>query len=172
MNHTLSISKHRLILVLSLFLFATGSRGQEIAEITIDVMVASDTILMDNIFEVKYSLTHDTEVSLSIPSFKAFEIIGGPNSSSSMSIVKGIQTFSISKTVLLIPLEPGVFEIPSATARIDNQSHRSTTTQVVVIPNPTNKQVDYRLENEFDSSLFFGMPRQEKKKKKRKIYKI
>jgi len=154
------------------------------------VEISTDSVLMDNYFEVKFILENADSRQFTPPSFEGFQVLAGPNTSSSMSLVNGDMSQSISYSYYLKPKDIGNYYIPPASIEIDGQVLESEPIEVTIHPNPDGIiQTPPRRKNSifdpFDDDFFknFERPSQiprpdpkkkeeEKKKKKRVIKKV
>jgi len=115
--------------------------------------------LMDNYFEVKFTLENADSRQFTPPSFEDFQVLSGPNTSSSMSIVNGDVTQSISYTYYLKPKDIGNYYIAPASMEADGQTIESEPIEVMIHPNPdgiiqTPPQRKSRMLNPFDDDFF------------------
>jgi len=155
------------------------------------VEVSTDSILMDNYFEVKFTLENADSRQFTPPSFEDFQVLSGPNTSSSMSIVNGDMTQSISYTYYLKPKDIGNYYIAPASIEADGQTIESEPVEVMIHPNPdgviqTPTQRKSRMFDPFDDDFFkdferrmpMPLPREQEKeadktkKKKRVVKKV
>ena len=167
-------------LIVFLFIcFAFTLNAQD--EIPFTVQVSSDSILLGNSFEVKFQVENAKLKDFEPPVFNGFDIVGGPNQSSSMSIVNGETTQSMSFGYVLMPQEVGNYFIEPASASIDGTLMETKAIEIIVLPNPDGIQQNSRLNNRQEFRLFqddfFSSPNaqpkpKKKTKKKLKTYKI
>ncbi len=94
-----------------------------------------DTVLMGNYLEVSF-LVENSSGDFTPPNFDGFEIVGGPQQSSSVSIINGKMTSEASYTYYLTPLSEGLLLIGPATLANDGGILRTEPLQVMVLPNP------------------------------------
>jgi hypothetical protein len=139
--------------------------------------VSSDSILLGNYFEVQFELKDGKGKNFQTPSFTAFDVVGGPNQSSSMRIINGEVTQSMSFTFYLEPKETGNFYIEPASIEVDGKVLETQPLQVIVVPNPDGViQRPQGQEREGDWMQPFWeneRPREpEPPKKKRKTYRL
>ena len=99
------------------------------------VQLSSDTILLGNYFELKITV-EDANGTFEAPDLSAFNIVGGPNTASSMTIINGSMTQSQSYSYYLEPKDVGNYTIPPAYLIIDEGQLESAPIDVIVIPNP------------------------------------
>lgn len=101
------------------------------------VQVSTDSILMGNYFEVKFTLENANGQNFEAPDFNDhFNVISGPNFSTSMSMVNGDMTQSMTITYYLEPKDPGVFYILPASVKAGDKMLETSPLEVLVVPNP------------------------------------
>ncbi|MDX1407539.1 MAG: BatD family protein [Saprospiraceae bacterium] len=100
------------------------------------VQVSSDTILLGNYFELKFTLENAASTKFEPPDLSAFDLIGGPNTSTSMSIVNGEVSQSASYTYYLEPPDLGIYTIPPAYVTIGDNVLETPPIDIVASPNP------------------------------------
>lgn len=135
-----------------------------------------DSILLGNRFEVSFTLENGQASNFQAPNFEGFNLLGGPNQSSSFSMINGAVTQSITYSYILEPKDIGNFYIMEASIDVDGTSFYTAPLEIVVLPNPDGIIQESRPQQR--SFEFFGQPelkapKQKKKtKKKRKVYRI
>ena len=171
-------------LTLILFLGLTFSvSGQDDNPFVVEV--STDTILLGNSFEVKFEVTNAKVEDFDAPRFEGFDIVAGPNQSSTMSMINGETTQSMSFSYVLMPSTVGGFYIDPASARVDGEMMETTPIEIIVLPNPDgiqqNSRFNSRSQFRWFQDDFFSNPTpspnpkvqpKKKKKKKYKTYKI
>jgi uncharacterized protein (DUF58 family) len=168
-----------------LFLLLSGLAFSAIAqdqEARFDVSVSTDSVLLGHYFEVTFTLENASGDQFSAPDFGGLQIIGGPNTSSSVSIVNGDMSQKMTYTYYLQPSEIGSYFIGPASVETDGQILETTPIEIMVFPNPDGvEQPAIRRGQSFDFDFFDPFPRMEtppppappaKPKKKRKITRI
>ncbi len=157
-------------------------------DIRFSLSVSSDSILFGNYFELTYTLENAEMANFNPPDFDGFEVVGGPNTSSSMSMINGDVTRSTSYSYYLRPIEEGNYMLPVASVETEEGTLESEALSIQVVPNPDGiiqrpkrEQHDLFFDtNPFDHP-FFRSPFEEQpvpetkpapKKKKRKITKV
>ncbi len=123
------------------------------------VTVSTDSILMDNYFEVKFMLENANGQNFEAPDFSDhFNVVTGPNFSTSMSMFNGNISQSMTITYYLEPKEVGMFYIQPASVNTEDKVLETTPLEVMVVPNPDGiKQMPPR--GKMDSFQFnFGDP--------------
>ncbi|MGK0364495.1 MAG: hypothetical protein ACI85O_001552 [Saprospiraceae bacterium] len=180
--------KKIVILLLLCFISLVGMQAQD-GKFT--VTVSTDSILMDNQFQVSFTLENVKGTEFEAPSFGDFNVLTGPNMSSSFSMMNGAVTQTVSYTYILRPKDIGNYFIEPASIKTGETYLETAPLEVMVVPNPDGiiqkPQIQKRsspfgaFEDMFESSDFLrGMPsesapRREEvvpKKKKRKTYRL
>ena len=123
---------------LSIFIFASmASLFSQEKPVKFTVTVSSDSILMDNYFEVKFMLENANGQNFEAPDFSEhFNVVSGPNFSTSMSMVNGNVTQSMTITYYLEPKEIGAYYILPASVEANNKILETAPLEVLVVPNP------------------------------------
>ena len=174
------MKKFTLIYVLSLLSIGL-IHAQEAAIFKLNLR--SDTILMGNYFEIKFSLKNAAGSNFSPPSFEEFDVVGGPNQSSSLSIVNGVTNQQMGYSFYLQPKDIGNYYIEAASIEANGEILETQPVEIIVLPNPDGEKADYSLNESQSFDLWGGsrkdiekndsLPKeQKKKKKKRKIYRL
>lgn len=92
---------------------------------------------MDNYFEVKFILENASGQNFEAPDFSEnFNVISGPNFSTSMSIVNGEVTQSMKIGYYLEPKDIGAFYILPASVEASGEIIETIPMEVLVVPNP------------------------------------
>lgn len=156
-----------------------GFYSSNAQDVKFTVEVSTDSILMGNYFQVTFKMENGAFNNFSAPDFQDFSIVGGPNQSSSMSIINGVSSQSMSYSYYLEPKEEGQFFIEPASVEIEGTILETEPLEIKVVPNPDGIiQTPNRRENRiFDSFFEFpsfpkGEQKKTKPKKKRKTVKI
>ena len=101
-------------------------------------------VIMGRPFQLSYSINQRAK-DLRAPEFTDFDYIAGPytSQSSSTSFINGkrTSTFTLTYTYTLIPTKEGIFTIPPATIKVDNEQYTSNGVRITVLPpdQSTNK---------------------------------
>lgn len=162
--------------------------AQEEARFTIEL--SSDSILLGNYFEVKFTLENAKGSEFAPPTFSEFFLKGGPNTSTSMRIVNGEVTQKVTYSYYLEPKDIGNFWVEPASIVVGDKVMETQPLEVVVFPNPDGIKQPIPQKQPFNFQMddfSFPMPKieapneetlpeqkkeEKKKKKKRKTYKI
>ena len=119
-----------------LLLFGFASAPAQNAEPRFRVELGTDSVLMGNVFEVRFILENAQGSRFTPPPFTDFHIRSGPNHSTSIQIVNGRMSQQQSYTYLLEPTAPGSFWIVPASIEVDGQILETEPIEVFVWPNP------------------------------------
>ena len=168
------------------FFISSQLIGQEGAIFKVEV--SSDSVLVGNYMEVTFTLENANMEDFQAPTFEGFQIISGPNQSSSFSMVNGKVSQKASYSYYLEPKDIGNYYIPPASVSTGEQVLETMPIEILVAPNPDGiiqnparqqNQLgnDFFDRNDFFSRDFFGTPPakqvpKKKTKKKRKVYKL
>lgn len=139
------------------------------------VTLSTDTVLMGNYFELAFKLENERGDQFEPPDFKEFRVVGGPNQSSSFSIVNGEVSRSSSISYFLAPKTEGSFFIGPASIKAGEAILETPPVEVIVLPNP-----DGILQNPYQEELRqwpfskepLPQPDTPNVKKKRKTYRM
>ena len=161
------------------FFLISNSFGQSEFMVT----VSNDSILLGNYFQATFTLKNQSGQDFHPPSFKDYEIVSGPNQSMSSTFINGEMSQTISYSYLLRPKEIGTYYIEPADIQTESGILETVPIEINVFPNPDNIQQDIPNQREsfdpfekFNGFDLFEFPSRkenlEKKKKKRRVYKI
>ncbi len=153
-----------------------GQEDQENIDRYITAIVASDTILAGNTFEFKIVI-RNLKGDFTPPTFADFDMMGGPNLSTSMQYTNGNMFRESTYTYYLRARKVGENYIEESYLSIDGENMETAAIPVYIVDNPEAIERDYRIRNKADSELVFPFsdPSKEQtkpKKPKRKLKKI
>ena len=100
------------------------------------IEVSNTEVLLGNYIEVKFTLINAKGQKFEAPNFKDFDIVGGPNQSSSFSMMNGETTQSISYTYYLQPKTAGNFYLEPAFIEANGVTMETQPTEILVLENP------------------------------------
>jgi hypothetical protein len=156
------------------FLFCVGHVSAQSAFFTVEV--STDTLLIGNLLEVRYSI-ENAQGDFESPDFEGFDIVSGPNISSRFSMINGKSSQQSSYTYYLSPISAGLVEISPARITGEDLSMETASVQIVVMENPEGAiqrpgqlRLKQRLEQKDSSAVRQDSIRT--KLKKLKTYKI
>ena len=164
------MKKNVFIFILTFFISLV--QAQEEAKFTVEV--SNDSILLGNYFTVKFILENASGGDFEAPAFDDFNVVGGPNQSSSFSMFNGKVNQSLSFSYQLEPKDVGNFYIPPANIKVGDQVMETKPLEILVVPNPDGTIQRQDNQKRMESEFFFDKapaPKARKKpKKRRKIY--
>lgn len=142
------------VLIITLF-FGASLQAQ-----TITSEVSSDSILLGNYLIYEISM-ENIEGEIEFPSLKEFEVISGPNVSSSISIVNGKRSSSKTYTWHLKPFELGQYFIAPIAIELEGEVFESNPVEINVYSNPNGIIVEPQQKNrsnifDFQGPSIFG----------------
>jgi len=100
------------------------------------VTVSNASVLLGNYIEVTFTLKNSSGSQFEAPKFEGFDIVGGPNQSSSFSMMNGVTTQSISYTYYIKPKEIGNLYVEPAFIDADGTTLETQPIEIVVLDNP------------------------------------
>ncbi|MBK8563237.1 MAG: protein BatD [Saprospiraceae bacterium] len=112
-------------------LVASVVTGQ--TDIVFEARTDARQVTLDGYFEVTFSLKNANGSQFAPPSFKDFDIVAGPNTSSSMQIINGHVTREMSYGFTLQPTKVGKFTIGSAAVKVNGKAFRTSPIVVEVV---------------------------------------
>ena len=116
--------------------FLTAAYTQD-KPVKFTVEVSTDSILMGNYFEVKFMLENANGQNFEAPDFdEHFNVVSGPNFSTSMSMLNGDITQSMTITYYLEPKDVGAWYILPASVEAGDKILETAPLEVLVVPNP------------------------------------
>lgn len=156
--------KKKLTLIIGCMAFVIGSHlfAQEGPRFTVEV--SSDSVLMENYFTVSFTLENAEGMNFLPPAFDDFEVVSGPNTSSSMSFINGAMSQKITYTFYLRPREIGNYYIQPASIESNEGLLETLPREVIVLPNPDgiiqqpkprSESFNFNMDG-FNLSPFFG----------------
>jgi len=78
---------------------------------SITVRIDKDTVYLNETMNIEY-IIENCSGNFELPVFDNFEIVSGPNVSSSLTIINGVKSQKMSYSFQLLPIESGDSEIP------------------------------------------------------------
>jgi hypothetical protein len=105
-------------------------------DVKFTVEISSDTLLVGNYFELKYTIENAPVDEFEPPKLKILHVVGGPNTSTRMSFVNGETSQSTSYTYFIEPPEIGNYTIPPAYLTSGTSSLEAPPLDIIVLPNP------------------------------------
>lgn len=142
-----------IFLVLATYVFG-HTQNEENIDKYMTAMVASDTILDGNSFEFKI-IIRNLKGDFTPPEFENFDIVGGPNMSTSMQYINGSMFREMTYTYYLRARNIGQNYIEEAYLEIDNTNMETEAIPVFIMDNPEELREDYRISSQTKSPLVF-----------------
>lgn len=142
-------------------------------EASFRIEVSSDSVLLGNYFEVKFILENGSGSQFEPPSFDGFSLVGGPNQSSSFSMVNGKISQSMAYSYYLEPQDIGNYYIEAAYVKVGGEILETAPKMILVVANPDEVYQPPKSNYPDELSPSYEIPSTPKKpKKKRKVYKL
>lgn len=129
--------KSRLLFVFVWIAICTAAIAQNGAQFKMSV---PDTVGMDGYFEAEFILENASGQKFTPPDFEGFRIVGGPNQSSSFSMINGKTTQSLTYTYYLEPVETGNFIVGEASIQTDRGELFTQPQAIVVLEHYNSKK--------------------------------
>jgi hypothetical protein len=129
---------------------------------------------------VRFSVQNAKATDFCAPDFEGIVVVSGPNMSSSFSMINGEVTQSASYSYYLEPVDIGNYYIAPASVQIEEGILETQPLEVIVLANPDGIIQQPKEQGGVRTDIFRNFPPQrdntplptEKKKKKRKTYKM
>lgn len=135
------------------------------------IELSSDTVGLDGYIQVSFTVNNMNVEDFSPPDFEGFRV-QGPSSSTSMSIINGRKSQSITYTYILAPSKMGTFKLKSASIKTDEGTFETEEKTIEVLEHyEIAEKPKKRKRGFFDDDDFFdnrpkNMPKEDVKKKK------
>lgn len=122
-----------------LFIFCLGLTTLGSAQVSLKLEVSADTIGMEDALRVTYKLSN-ARAEIQILPFEDFQIVAGPNVSSSFSMSNGDVTQEYAESYYLIPKTEGVLYLPAAAVQVEDEILETEPREIFVIAEPNYQQ--------------------------------
>jgi len=147
----------KLFILIASFMISVAAFSQQEAKLTVDI--SNDSILLGNYIEVKFTIENASVKNFEAPKFDGFNIVSGPNQSSSMMITNGEISQTMTYSYYIEPVDVGNYFIQPAFVDTEEGPLESIPLEVLVVDNPdgiiqqpqSNKQQGF-----FNRGDFFG----------------
>lgn len=154
---------NQLFLILLGLLTGFSCFAQEEKNSTFFVEVAYDTVALEEQFELKFTLKNGKAIGgFEPPSLEGFQLLAGPMTSQSMSIINGDMTQSMSYTYILKPTDLGIFNLQAASIETETGILVSEEVAIVVVPEmerpKRNNPLNNAFQDPFENNPFFNDP--------------
>jgi hypothetical protein len=153
----------QLFLILLGLLTGFSCFAQEEKTSTFFVEAAYDTIALNEQFELKFTLKNGKAIAtFELPALEGFQLLAGPMTSQSMSIINGDMTQSMSYSYILQPTSLGVYNILATSIETETGILLSEDIAIVVVEKIEHPKENGSLNNAFNdpfkSNPFFNDP--------------
>jgi len=103
------------------------------AQIEFKTTVSKNRLGVNQRLRVEFTVNKQGADNFSPPSFKNFDIVGGPSQSVNQSWINGKSTYSQSYSYIISPIKKGKLEILGATIEYKKQTIRSNAVKITVV---------------------------------------
>lgn len=141
---------------------------------SLSVKVDKDTMYIDEVVKVEFHLDNITG-NFRAPDFSGFQVVSGPNTSSSFSMINGVVSQKKSYSYILVPQRDGMLTLGSAVVENDGEQIATDPIDIFVWPEKNQskgrktRERMYNFEQNPDST---GTAKQSKPASKRVLKKI
>lgn len=147
--------KNQVFLILFGLLTGFSSFAQSDKVSSFHVNATYDTVGIEEQFEIKFTLKNTKAVApFEAPNLEGFQILAGPMTSQSMSIINGDMTQSMSYIFIVKPLDYGIFNIPSASIETEAGLLVSEDKAIVVVESIERPKINSPFHNAFQDPFF------------------
>ena len=101
------------------------------AQVSFVVKASKKTLGINERLRIDFEMNEDGD-NFVPPSFKGFNVVGGPNQSISNSWINGKRSYSKTYSYFLAPKSQGTFSINQATIEIDDQIYKTTPLKIII----------------------------------------
>lgn len=149
-----------LLFTLGVNAFILGNKTIAQTDVSFQSHASTSTVAVNETFEVFYTLENANGENFTPPNFKDFEVLSGPNYSSSVQFINGDVYKKEEYSFVLRPTRVGKFTIGSAQIKLPQKKLRSNEIQIQVlkgknIENRENEELFVRIEPS-SKSLYLG----------------
>lgn len=124
----------RIYLLISIFALSSGWLfGQAFS-----AFVSKNKVSLDETFQVSFKIDNAQPQGIEYPSFDGFQVLGGPNTSTSMQFINGNTSQSTTYSFYIRPKKEGKITIGPATVLVNGQKLTSQPIQMEVSPAGTS----------------------------------
>jgi len=102
------------------------------ADINLTAAVSKSTVAVGEQFEISFTANGNIE-KFGPPDFNGFQVVSGPNQSSSMTSINGSTSISIALSYDLVAGKEGEYSIGAASVVIDGKQYRSNPVKIKVV---------------------------------------
>jgi len=142
--------------IVPIILICVSSYAQEF-----NIQVSSDTILAGNVLNVTFT-ADNVAGQFEGPDLKGMNVISGPNTSTSMTMINGEVTQTASYSYMILTDEIGEYTILPAYLETGSETLETLPISILVLPNPEGIIEQPPAQSRF---FEFGFPQSQPKKK-------
>ena len=117
--------------ILTLLVLLMGVPQAVAQGVTFDAKVSKRSLGLNERLRIDFVMNENGD-DFNPPSFKGFQVVGGPNQSISNSWVNGKRSFSKTYTYFLTPAQKGALSISQATINIEGETYKTTPIKITV----------------------------------------
>lgn len=154
--------KSQLFLILLGLLTGFSSFAQQDKTVSFSVQVAYDTVGLEEQIEVKYTLKNAKAVApFATPAFDGFQLLAGPMTSQSMSVINGDMTQSVSYIFILKPTKLGIYNIIATSIETEEGVLITDDVALIVVEKverPQYNSPSNAFQDPFSNNPFFNDP--------------
>ena len=162
MNRDKETMKSQLFLILLGLLTGFSSFAQQNKVASFSIQVAYDTVGLEEQIEVKYTLKNAKAVApFATPTFDGFQLLAGPMTSQSMSVINGDMTQSVSYIFILKPTELGIYNIIATSIETEEGVLITDDVALIVVEKverPRYNSPSNAFQDPFSNNPFFNDP--------------
>ncbi len=139
------------IVILSVALFFNTKAVAQEAKFTVEV--SRNEVAVGKRFKVTFTLENANGSNFDLPQMDNFEVVSGPNVSSSFSMMNGETTQSMRYTYYMVAPNIGSFSIPSATIKVGKEKLRTEPIAIRVLEKTEKSKTDSEEEEQGEQSF-------------------
>ncbi len=115
--------------------FSLWAAGLAAQDVKFDISLSSDSLLLGNYLEVRFEVRNG-QGRFTPPNFEGWQVVAGPNTSSSYTIINGEVSQSSTYSYALEAPAAGVYTIGPALLVNAEGEMKTPSVEVIVLPNP------------------------------------
>ena len=125
--------KKAILIVVSIFAALQAAVAQEV---DFRLELSSDTVLLGNVVVARFVLDNAEGGDFQAPAFDGFDVVSGPNMTSSFSMINGEVSQQVAYAFFLRPRDIGNYYIEPAAIRVRDDVLETEPLLLIVLPNP------------------------------------
>lgn len=127
--------------------------GPMFAQVSFTATVDKNKVGVGETFKVSFNINNADTKGFTPPSFKNFQIVGGPNQSTNVQFVNGNMSRSVSFTYYLKPKQEGVASISPATLTANGKTYKTQKIVMEVVKGSTQQNDQNGQQKDVSSQL-------------------